>query len=148
MQVYVFSSKNQTNIWAGIGAQLWAVPPSERMKRSLETKVRGVRIGSPGLIYCAETKTLTTPFLISSKPDPDVFITDVWPETWAFPFRIHPLGTPRRQMTTSEAKASLTVVREHTSGNFSHALQLSPVQVFVPVEMPPEDWEQIVSSLT
>ncbi len=56
-------------------------------------------------------------------------VEDVWPEKWAFPFRIHPLGTPRCQLPKDRVMEELEVARSHTSRNLSHVLNLSPVQV-------------------
>ena len=57
MNLYVFSSNNTTNIWAGVGAGLWAV--SERdpsQMRGLQTKAAKMLVGSCGVIWSTETQ--------------------------------------------------------------------------------------------
>jgi hypothetical protein len=147
VDLYTFSSKNLTNIWAGVGAGMWAIPPSEKMHAALAGKARLVPVGAFGVLYCAETQSLTTPFVIYSRPDPDTRVQDVWPETWAFPFSIRPLGTPRRHLSKGSVMAELDLARSHHSTNISHVLNLSPVQVLSPVRISAGDWELVLGAL-
>src|SRR6476620_106537 len=90
---------NLTNVWAGIGAGMWAISEQQAAKVSgAVSKSNDLRVGSRGIIYCSDSQTFTTPFLVASKPEPDKRIDNVWPEIWTLPFRIMPLGTPRRQL--------------------------------------------------
>lgn len=65
MELFSFASNNLVNIWAGIGAGLWAVAEtsSSDMKARI-TKSRRMTIGSLGILYCNETHSFTTPFLV------------------------------------------------------------------------------------
>jgi hypothetical protein len=81
MELFCFASKNLTNIWAGIGARMWAVAETSSSDRqSRITKSKRMRVGALGLLYCNETHSFTTPFLVYSKPEPEKIIIDVWPE--------------------------------------------------------------------
>jgi len=93
MEIFVFSSKNLTNIWAGIGARLWAVSQTEdsATAQRRETKAQNMKIGSFGILYCTDTHALTTPFVVYSKVDPHRVVENVWPEKSVLPFKIHPL---------------------------------------------------------
>src|ERR1051325_3064382 len=114
MEIFVFSSKNLTNIWAGIGARLWAVAQRDESASASgrRTKSQNLRVGSLGLLYCVETHSLTTPFIVYSKPVPDGVVGDVWPEKWVLPFQMFPLGTPERQISSSEAKSVLPIFKK------------------------------------
>ena len=98
MELFVFSSKNLTNIWAGIGARRWAVSAEQADMPGARTKARALPLGALGILYCVETQSLTTPFLVSSAPEEQATVRDVWPEEWHLPFGIYPLGSPYRQM--------------------------------------------------
>ena len=95
MQVYIFSSNTITNIWAGIGAGMWAVQIYD--KPEFKTRAMNMPIGSVGLIYCVENQSFTTPFIIKTTPE-DRLISDIWPEQWMLPFNIQPFGTPRKRI--------------------------------------------------
>ena len=41
-------------------------------------------VGSCGIFYCSETKSLTTPFLVYSKPDRKVEVQNVWSKNWFY----------------------------------------------------------------
>lgn len=113
MKLFIFPSATTTNIWAGIGAGMWAVkesPDSSRM-RELTTKSRHMPVGSLGVLWRTQANFFTTPFIVYSEPDSNQSVTDVWPETWVLPFRIHPLGMPRRRLGASEARQLLPVLR-------------------------------------
>ncbi|MBI4643778.1 MAG: hypothetical protein HY790_00890 [Deltaproteobacteria bacterium] len=148
MELFCFASKNLTNIWAGIGAHMWAVaeasPPE--MKRRI-TKSKKMRIGSLGLLYCSETQSFTTPFLVYSEPDPEKIITNIWPERWCLPFHIHPLGNPVRQVHKDTAKSEWPVLKNSKAQSVSAAMNLKG-PVFVPKEISLDDWALIISSLS
>jgi hypothetical protein len=148
MELFCFASKSVTNIWAGIGAGLWAVAEtSPQDMKARTTKSKRLRIGSAGLLYCNETHSFTTPFLVYSEPDPDRVVTDVWPEKWCLPFKIHPLGTPARQLHMDEAKIQWPVLRNVGPGGVSAAMNITGTTVFVPKEISAEDWSHIVTAL-
>jgi hypothetical protein len=53
--LFVFSSKNLTNIWAGIGDRRWAVSQrADAQMKGLRTKTRAMTVGSIGVLYCSE----------------------------------------------------------------------------------------------
>jgi len=149
MELFLFASNTVTNIWAGIGAGLWAVAetsPSDMKARI--TKSKRMHIGAAGLFYCKETQAFTTPFLVCSAPDPELRVTDVWPEHWRLPFRIHPLGNPARQVSADQAKARWSILKDVGAGGVSAALNITGTTVFVPKEIAAEDWSLILSDLS
>ena len=148
MKLYAFASKNLTNIWAGVGARMWAVAEtSQSDMRPRTTKSRFMQVGSAGILYCNETHSFTTPFLVYSVPDPDRVVTDIWPERWRLPFRILPLGTPERQMHKDIASQKLQVLSNMGQGGVSAAMNITGTTVFVPKEVPHEDWATLLSNL-
>lgn len=148
MELYCFASKNLTNIWAGIGAGQWAVAETSPtdMKARI-TKSKRMKIGSAGLLYCNETHSFTTPFLVCSEPDPNHIVTDIWPERWRLPFRIHPLGSPSRQLLAEHAKVQWPALSDVGAGGVSAAMNITGTTVFVPTEISSEDWSLILTSL-
>lgn len=149
MDLFCFASKNLTNIWAGIGAGLWAVAetsPTDMKARA--TKSKRMKVGAAGLLYCNETHSFTTPFLVYSEPDPDKIVTDVWPEKWRLPFRIHPLGTPALQLHMDAAKTQWPLLKNVGAGGVSAAMNITGTTVFVPNEITADDWAHILSSLS
>lgn len=148
MKLFVFASKNLTNIWAGIGAGLWAVAetsPSDMKARA--TKSKSMTVGSAGVLYCNETQSFTTPFIVFSAPDPDRVVTGVWPERWCLPFRIHALGNPQRQLHKDEAALRLTVLSQMGAGGVSAAMNITGTTVFVGKEVPESDWATLLQEL-
>lgn len=146
MELFVFSSKNLTNIWAGVGARRWAVSPEQAEMPGARTKARGLRIGALGILYCVETQSLTTPFLVSSAPDEHATISDVWPEEWHLPFGIYPLGSPHRQMGKADIAQLPAVV---ASGRQWNNVILTQGQfAFQATTVGSEDWEILFTRLT
>lgn len=148
MELFCFASKNVTNIWAGIGAGLWAVAetsPSDMKARA--TKSKRLKVGSAGVFYCNETHAFTTPFLVYSEPDLDRIVTEIWAEKWRLPFRIHPLGDPYRQLSADEAKKQWRILENSGAGGVSAAMNITGTTVFVPKEITIDDWSQILTSL-
>lgn len=149
MELFCFASNNLTNIWAGIGAGLWAVKETSPtdMKARI-TKSKRLKVGSAGLLYCNETHSFTTPFLVYSEPDPKREVADVWPERWRLPFKIHALGTPAKQVSSEVAKRDWAVLKNVGQGGVSASMNITGTTVFVPVEISIDDWSIILSSLT
>jgi len=151
MEIFVFSSESLTNIWAGIGARLWAVASTDDVSSaaSRKTKSQKMSVGSFGILYCNATHSLTTPFVVYSKPDLDQRITNVWPEPngWVLPFRIFPLGTPDRQLVKDRAKAILPIFKRTGKNNFGHVFSVQAVTVFSPTKIESDDWEILISEL-
>jgi hypothetical protein len=95
MELFCFASKSLTNIWAGIGARMWAVAEtSESDMKARITKSKRMKVGSLGVLYCNETHSFTTPFLVYSMPNPESVVADIWPMEASF--RIHPPHPSRR----------------------------------------------------
>ena len=149
MEIFVFSSKNLTNIWAGIGARLWAVSQTEdsATAQGRKTKAQNMTIGSLGILYCTETHALTTPFVVYSKVDPNRVVENVWPEKWVLPFKIHPLGSPERQLSSDETKKVLPIFTRSGETNFGKIFHVQAVTAFSPTAIEREDWEVLVSRL-
>ncbi len=151
MEIFVFSSETLTNIWAGIGARMWAVAPTDNASSaaSRATKSQNMSIGSFGILYCNATHSLTTPFVVYSKPDPKLRISNVWPEPngWVLPFRIFPLGTPDLQLSKERAKELLPIFRRSGKRNFGHVFSVQAVTVFSPTKIETDDWEILIREL-
>ena len=148
MELFCFASYNLTNIWAGIGAQMWAVAetsPSDMKARI--TKSKRMKVGALCLLYCNETHSFTTPFFVYSEPDPEKVIADIWPEKWRLPFRIHPLGNPSRQIHMDEAEKKWPILVSRDAASVSAAMHITGTTVFVPVEITTEDWARVVGDL-
>ena len=148
MNLYAFSSNNLTNIWAGIGAQMWAVskPSKQTMKQRVTTSQK-MPIGAAGVLYCKETKSFSTPFIVYSLPDPNKEIRDVWPEPWVLPFSIKPLGTPRKLLSVGKAKSLLPSVVRSGKSNISHVLFIHGQMAFIPSPVTESDWEVLIEHL-
>ena len=147
MNLYIFSSLNLTNIWAGIGARQWAISAQQAQKvGGAVQKSMHMGVGSLGLIYGSETQTFTTPFLVASKPNPDTTITNIWLEPWTLAFRVLPLGTPRKQLHKDDIKATLPSLRDSIR-QWNHLLLVQPTTVFVPSEIQQSDWEALMIRL-
>lgn len=148
MELYCFASATETNIWAGIGAELWAVAPSsnDSFMQGRRTKAAKMPVGSLGLLYCNRTSSFTTPFVVLSQPDPVGVIKDVWPEEWCLPFKIRPLGSPAKQIPGTAANNLWPVLIAATS-NTTATMNLTGTTVFVPKEISPKDWALIMGDL-
>jgi len=149
MSIFLFSSENLTNTWAGIGAGLWAVSKSDDkpFHSGRITKSKGTKIGSFGILYCSETQCLTTPFIVFSAPDSRTTIANVWRGEWVLPFRIHPLGSPRKQLHKDEAMKVLPTLASSKHSNFGKALPVQATTVFSATPLQDADWEVLISKL-
>lgn len=150
IKLYVFSSSTLTNIWAGVGARLWAVSQrDESQMKGLITKAKDMTVGSLGVFYCTEVQSLTTPFLVYSQPHSTELVTNVWPQTdrWVLPFRIQPSGTPRRQLHKDQALDLLPTLKANGKSNITHALPISATTVFSPANLTSEDWAILLQQL-
>ena len=150
MKLYVFVCKNLTNIWAGIGARLWAVSEAEApVMEGRKTRAAEIRIGQYGIIYCSDdnVKSLTTPFLFTSKPDLKGKVDDVWPERWSMPFGIHPLGSPRRLWNAHRAARELPFNATTGRENVASVFKAVGTAVFSPIEIGDDDWAMIIEKL-
>lgn len=144
VSVFVFTSSTLTNIWAGIGSRKWAVSARQASNVSIRTKAKRLPVGQFGLFYCTQTKSVMAPFVISTQPDMTSEVTNIWPETWALPFGIVPLGTPENQIHTKDL-AVLPAVRAGTP--WQKLLHFQPTTVFAPSHLSAGDWAVLASRL-
>lgn len=142
MNIYVFTSSSLTNIWAGIGARTAA----QAGMSGAATKATNLRIGSLGLLYCSETQVVTTPFVVTSKPDTAATVDDVWADVWHFPFHIEPLGSPRRVLHKDALAVHLPSVAT-LARQWHNILHIAPNFAFQPSEISEADWEYLYSNL-
>ena len=150
MKLYVFSCKTLTNIWAGIGAGIWAVSVADaNVMEGRKTRAKEISRGSYGLIYCSDKniQSFTTPFLIYSTPQPGKIISNVWPEDWTLPFKIKPLGTPDKTWDAYDAMAKLPFAKAHRNKNLSSVFKLMGTAVFSPIEVSDADIDMILKQL-
>ena len=128
---------------------MWAVAETSPtdMKARI-TKSKRMKVGSLGLLYCNETHSFTTPFLVYSGADPDEVVSHIWPERWWLPFRIHPLGTPTHQIHMDVAKTKWPRLKDVGAGGVSAAMNITGTTVFVPTEISVDDWALILSDLS
>lgn len=147
IDVFVFSSETLTNIWAGVGARLWAV--GEKQKRKVggaKTKAKALQVGALGVLYCTENRCFTTPFVVSSRPNLDEVIKNVWLGEWVLPFGIHPLGTPRRLLPRDQLRLLLPSL-SYGKRSWNQVLYVAPTTIFVPSKLLATDWEAMLRKL-
>ena len=144
--VYVFSSENLTNVWAAVGAKLWAVSKAQGTNPSNITKSQKLKVGEFGIFYVKETKSFTTPFVVRSRPNKQKVITNVWADSWFLPFSIVPLGSPHVSISARELNRILpSLVSSKT--NWDQLLFVSPNTVFAKAKISAEDWAVIIEKL-
>jgi hypothetical protein len=146
MKLYSFASENLTNIWAGIGAGLWAVGESDNSAfvKGRITKASRMPIGAFGILYCNETGSLTVPFVVYSKADANRIETEVWSKNWVLPFAIKPLGNPRRQLTRDRAREIIPSLKEKS---FEKLFLVQGQFAFQATEVMDEDWAVLIQEL-
>lgn len=145
VEVYVFSSENLTNIWAGIGARQWAVSQKQGDNGSIRTKASDLPVGALGVLYCVETQSFTSPFLVTSKPDMTKVVENIWPQPWKLPFSIFPFGSPARQLHKDRLATLLPSLQAGLS--WDRLLQVSPLTVFAANQLTVEDWSVLATHL-
>jgi hypothetical protein len=149
LDLYVFASNNLTNIWAGVGAERWAVAQSDSgaFSKGRVTKAKKMPIGSFGILYCKETQSLTVPFVVYSGIDLEETVKDIWPEEWILPFSIKPLGTPRKQMPIATAKALLPSLIREPERRFDNLIHVRADFAFQTSEVSHDDWAILIQEL-
>jgi hypothetical protein len=60
-----------------------------------------------GTLAIYTTKSLTTPFVVSSAPRIGEVVTNVWAEQWTLPFGIVPIGSPHKQLPVAALSSKL-----------------------------------------
>jgi hypothetical protein len=147
MDVYVFSSTLITDIWAGIGAGLWAISAKTGQRPDVKTKAANMTAGSAGIFYLSKPYyALTTPFIVLAPPE-DRQEKEVWNGQWALPFKIHPLGSPRIVFEKKDFLSTLPTLKGHTS-DWDDLLMVSGTKSFVPAVLSKQDWDIIIKRLT
>ena len=146
MKLYSFASDDLTNIWAGIGAGMWAVVGSDdpTFVKGRITKAARMPVGAFGILYCNATRCLTVPFVVYSKVDPDRTETEVWAQPWVLPFDIKPLGTPRRQLSRARAKE---VVPSLAEKSFTKLFLVQGQFAFQSADVTDDDWAALINDL-
>lgn len=146
MKLYSFASDDLTNIWAGIGAGMWAVGESDKtgFVKGRITKAARMPVGAFGILYCNETRSLTVPFVVYSKADPEKIEAHVWSKSWVLPFAIKPLGTPRRQLTRDRARKVLPSL---ATKSFEKLFLVQGQFAFQAADVTDEDWAILIEEL-
>lgn len=147
-QVYLFVSDSIGHLATAVSNGIWMVPRN-RMN-CVAGKAALIKPGDRGIFFLTKHSgggpALTCPFEFMSSPD-DSIATEyahLYPAgKWQLGFRFKPLGDLGKRMYGDEI-AGLEVVGSNSAGNYNHALNLSPVCLFVPVLMPFTDWETIL----
>lgn len=147
MRLYAFSSASLTNIWAGVGAQLWAVPQSASRSSNAgrSTKAAKMLPGSVGLLYSSADKCFTSPFIVHSVADPKAVIEHVWPGKWILPFGIRTIGNPHVRLSWSDAAKVLPSCIDGIKLN--RLIHVEPLTVFSASEISEADWALLISKL-
>ena len=146
MDIYVFSSTLITDIWAGIGAGLWAISPKTAERSDVKTKAANMAAGSVGVFYLSKPHyVLTTPFLVLAPPE-DRQEKEVWNGVWALPFKIHPLGSLRSTLQKTEFLSLLPTLNGHAS-DWDDLLNITATKSFVPASLTKQDWDVLIKHL-
>lgn len=144
MNLYVFSSKSLNNIWAGIGANKWAVQVCDIP--NLKEKAMKMPLGALGLFYCSDSKVqgFTTPFIVTKEVE-YIHITNIWEDEWMYPFGIKTFGNPNKVIH----KNDIGILHKVSSSPkyWNHVMGISPIEAFVPIEISIEDWEILIKRL-
>ena len=143
VDVYCFTSKNQTNIWAGYGAKKWAVAEvSERDMEIRKSKSLNIPVGSYGQIYCSVApQYFTMPFKFASDIEWRME-AKIWPEPWAMPFKIEPLGSPAYRLLKTDAYKALDCLKGVPS--ITDVFFVGGACTFSASKIPDEDWQYIL----
>ncbi len=146
MKLWIFACKFLRNIQIGYDNGLWAVSAlDKRTSNNRWSKAQKMFPFSRGVIYSSTDRTFTMPFVTQSFPTNER-VDDVWPETWEFPFRIQPLGSPRRLLALDVAEHTWPILQHRR--NPTHCVNgMNGLTVFVPNEIDDADWQRILSDL-
>jgi hypothetical protein len=147
MNVFVFSSKTITNIWAGVGSGRWAVSKATAEMAQVKAGAKVLPVGALGLFYCTEAKAFTTPFMVLTEPEQKTPDAGIWSGEWHLPFSIHPLGSPRLLMPIERALNILPTMKAAGKSKWTHVIHYQPTTAFRPTSLTDEDWEWIVREL-
>ncbi|HXG80562.1 MAG TPA: hypothetical protein VNJ05_02055 [Sphingomicrobium sp.] len=143
--LYAFSSEDFTNIWAGVGAETWAV--QTKPNASVRGKAGKIGVPSFGILYAAAEQVLTVPFVILTKPDQTRIERDIWRGEWALPFRIKPLGTPRKTLPAIKAREIVPSFNRLRTDNFGKVFRVSGSYAFNRCDALQDDWDVLLDWL-
>lgn len=144
--IYVFSSESLTNVWAAVGAKLWAVSKAQGTNASNITKSQKLKVGEFGIFYVKQTKSFTTPFMVRSRPYKRKIINNVWTDSWYLPFSIVPLGSPHVSILARDLNKILPSLVS-SKMNWDQILFVSPNTVFAKAKISGEDWAVLIEKL-
>ena len=149
MPLYAFASDTVTNIWAGIGAGVWAVAPVEESPyaKGRRTKALKMPIGAFGILYSSADRALTTPFVVCSKVQIEGQEDRVWLHRWVMPFQIKPLGSPRKMLTIDRAKEILPCLNADPQPRFDSVFRVRGDFAFQTSPITTADWEILIQEL-
>jgi hypothetical protein len=143
--LYAFSSEDFTNIWAGVGAEMWAV--QTKPNASIRGKAAKIGVPSFGVLYAAREHLLTVPFVILTRPNQTEVVRNIWQGEWALPFQIKPLGTPRKTLSAADARKIIPAFRRLKTDNFGKVFRVSGSYAFNRCDALQEDWDALISEL-
>ena len=147
MKLYAFASADLTNIWAGVGAQRWAVPLSkaESSNSGRATKAAKMLPGSAGILYSSEDKCFTSPFIVRTLAQADEIITHIWPREWTLAFEVRYIGSPHKRLSWDDAKNLLPSCKSGTP--LSKLIHVEPLTVFAASQIDEADWAVLIDRL-
>lgn len=145
VEVFCFTSKDNKNIWAGVGSQTWAVSSSEDNYDMFKSKAQNqMNIGSFGLFYNVKEKVFTTPFVVKSKAEERVE-SEIWFDDYLLPFNIVTIGNPKKNINISQIKNILN--ENNINSNWNSIFFIGGKFSFVPSKLPKGVWEDILKLL-
>jgi len=150
IDIYVFASNSLTNIWAGVGAETWAVAPAEAgsaHEKGRITKAKKMPVGALGILYCSETRELTVPFVVYSAADQSAVVSHIWDAAWVLPFKIKPLGNPHRRLSIEEVKAVLPSFAVDPTPAFNNVFRVRADFAFQTSQIGAADWSALIEKL-
>ena len=149
MKLYTFSSDDITNVWAGVGAQMWAVPlsKSDSSNKGRATKASKMPVGAFGILYSSADRCFTCPFVVHGKAETDItkVVRHIWPGPWILPFAIRTIGNPHATLSWKETAALLPSCADGTPLN--KVIHVEPLTVFTADAITDEDWSALIEKL-
>jgi hypothetical protein len=104
-------------------------------------------VGAFGVLYCSEDQCYSTPFVVLTRPDPTLMITNVWPEPWILPFGIRALGSPARSIQRELMYDLLPSLRNDKTLSVDDLLEIRGVQAFNASTITEADWAALFEAL-
>lgn len=146
--IYFFSCNSERNIKIGYENRLWAVPlgNSDEWIKARYTRSRTMALDSLGLLYCSEKNNqhFTMPFKVKSQPK-NTTVSEPWPEIWALPFDIEPLGPPSKSEPLNTVKNDWEILKN--CPNPTQKLRIMGAAAFVATDFLVSDWDKVIRHL-